>query len=172
MILGGLFFILWYASPKTQNLRIYQQDIFQWNTDKIAEKMNNLEFKFEVFRAPTSKPVVNPKQWDLDFVDRPMAYEKDEIKLREYFYYQQAYFYKSQALKQQNISDIIWVENTIDTILQTAASQSESEKENVHSSEQFCLNVYFRPKNSKEGFSRLRSYQADDDDDAIEISKT
>lgn len=117
MILGGLFFILWYASPKTQNLRIYQQDIFQWNTDKIAEKMNNLEFKFEVFRAPTSKPVVNPKQWDLDFVDRPMAYEKDEIKLREYFYYQQAYFYKSQALKQQNISDIIWVENTIDTIL-------------------------------------------------------
>jgi hypothetical protein len=31
LILGLLFYSLYYISPKTQNLRIYQQDIFQWN---------------------------------------------------------------------------------------------------------------------------------------------
>jgi hypothetical protein len=37
LILGLLFYSLWFVSPKTQNLRIYQQDIFQWNQDEVAE---------------------------------------------------------------------------------------------------------------------------------------
>ena len=48
IVLGVLFYSLWYVSPKSHNLRLYQQDIYQWNGDQMAAKMSNLEFKFQI----------------------------------------------------------------------------------------------------------------------------
>ena len=58
LILGFLFYSLWFISPKSQNLRMYQQDIFDWNNEKIAEKMNMLEFNYEITPGKkTSEPL-------------------------------------------------------------------------------------------------------------------
>ena len=81
----------------------------------MAEKMKNLEFQFEM--VPSIPP---GKLIDMDLNEKPMAYEKDEIRLREKFYYQQAYFYKGQALHYTNVSDILWENNNIDEILKNA----------------------------------------------------
>ena len=91
LILCLLFYSLWYLSPKSHNLRLYQQDIFEWNRDQIASKMASLEFKFQVLPG-------NGADVPFNFMDKPMSYEKDEIKLREKFFYEQAYFLKTQAL--------------------------------------------------------------------------
>ncbi len=74
---------------------MYQQDIFDWNDGDIAEKMNNLEFKYTI--SPGSRENTSDS---LSFLDKPMSFEKDEIALRNKFYYQEAYFYKSKSLKQ------------------------------------------------------------------------
>lgn len=42
-----------------------------------------------------------------------MSYEKDEIKLRERFFYDQAYFLKVQALTNLNIPAVYWVEDMV-----------------------------------------------------------
>jgi hypothetical protein len=81
-----------------------------------------------------------------------MAFEKDEIRLRQKFYYKQAFFYKSQALAGQNISDVIWVEDSIDTILESAAVETQTDKEDVYQSQLYCLNIYFKFKDSKSDF--------------------
>ena len=91
--------------------------------------MENLEFKFEI--SPSSK---DNKEIPLTFVDKPMAFEKDEIRLRQKFFYKQAYFYKSQALLHQNIQDTIWVEDSIDEILNSAAVETSTDKEDVYQS--------------------------------------
>lgn len=36
VILGALFYGLWYISPNTQHMKIYQEEIFNWNTNKLA----------------------------------------------------------------------------------------------------------------------------------------
>lgn len=51
LILGTLFYTFWYLSPKSQNLRIYQQDIFRWNEAHMADLMSNLEFQYNVVPA-------------------------------------------------------------------------------------------------------------------------
>ena len=100
-----------------------------------------------------------------------MAFEKDEIKLRKKFYYKQAYFYKSQALGHQNISDTIWVEDSIDGILSSAAILTQTDKEEVYQSQQFCLNIYYKHKDSnKKDFNVLHSKDAGPEDDAIEVT--
>lgn len=50
-ILAVLFYSLWFISPKSQNLRIYQKDIQLWNTNNIASVMDNLEFQYTVTPA-------------------------------------------------------------------------------------------------------------------------
>jgi hypothetical protein len=55
--------------------------------------MEKLDFKFEIVPSLQAH-----HEMPLTFVDKPMAFEKDEIRLRQKFYYKQAYFYKSQAL--------------------------------------------------------------------------
>ena len=81
--------------------------------------MEKLDFKFEI-----TPSIQSHSKTPLTFVDKPMAFEKDEIRLRQKFYYKQAYFYKSQALNNQNISDVIWVEDSIDGILESAAVET------------------------------------------------
>jgi hypothetical protein len=105
LVLGGLFYTFWYLSPKSHNLRIYQQDIFRWNEAHMADQMSLLEFQYNIVPA-------GPKAstQDLNFKDKPMAYEKDEIKLRDKFFYKQAYHIKTQSLVNQNISDVTWEE--------------------------------------------------------------
>ena len=98
-----------------------------------------------------------------------MAFEKDEIRLRQKFYYKQAYFYKSQALNNQNISDVIWVEDSIDGILESAAVETQTDKEEVYQSQLFCLNIYFKEKESKKDFKLLHSKDAAEGDDTIEV---
>ena len=70
---------------------MYQQDIFQWNQDTMAEKMENIEFQYNIVPGKSANS-------SLSLMDKPMSYEKDEIKLREKFFYKQAYHFKSQAL--------------------------------------------------------------------------
>ena len=48
LILGTLFYSFWYLSPKSQNLRIYQQDIFEWNEAHMAKLMEKLDFEYEI----------------------------------------------------------------------------------------------------------------------------
>ena len=59
----------------------------------------------------------------MEFLDKPMAFEKDEIKLRRRFQYPQAYFYKGRALSSLNISDVLWVENSIKGIIADSERQ-------------------------------------------------
>ena len=105
----------------------------------------------------------------MTLVDRPMSTETDEIKLRQKFYYKQAYFYKSAALFQQGIPDLIWVEDNIDEILNSAALQTHTDKEDVYESRSYCLNIKYREKASSQEFSPLHSKDAQEGDDAIEV---
>lgn len=68
--------------------------------------MANLDFKFEILPGKSSNI-------DMYFMDKPMSYEKDEIKLRERFFYDQAYFLKVQALTNLNIPAVYWVEDMV-----------------------------------------------------------
>ena len=43
--------------------------------------MSSLDFKFEIMPG-------SGVETKLNFMDKPMSYEKDEIKLRERFFYQ------------------------------------------------------------------------------------
>lgn len=52
----------------------------------------------------------------MQFMDKPMSYEKDEIRLRDKFFYDQAYFLKTQALIDQKIPAVYWVEDMVQTI--------------------------------------------------------
>lgn len=83
----------------------------------MAEKMENIEFQFNIIPG-------RPSNQRMELMDKPMAYEKDEIKLRERFFYKQAYHYKSEALQSQNISDVLWIESTLDNILKEAAKET------------------------------------------------
>ena len=125
IVLGVLFYSLWYVSPKSHNLRLYQQDIYEWNRDGMAGKMSNLEFKFQIVPG-------NRTDSALDFMDKPMSYEKDEIRLRERFFYEQAYFLKTQALINQNIPAVYWVEDMVQTIKQEASNVSQSDMTSVY----------------------------------------
>lgn len=82
-------------------------DIFEWNRQDIASKMAEYEFNFEIV------PNEVAGYTDMPFLDKPMSFEKDEIRLRDKFFYKQAFFFKGAALKNLNISDIFWVEDTI-----------------------------------------------------------
>lgn len=125
IILGVLFYSLWYVSPKSHNLRLYQQDIYEWNRDQIASKMNNLEFKFQVVPG-------NGSDSALAFMNKPMSYEKDEIRLRERFFYEQAYFLKTQALANLNIPAVYWVEDMVQSIKQEAANFTHTELADIY----------------------------------------
>lgn len=125
---------LWYVSPKSHNLRLYQQDIYEWNRDQIATKMSDLEFKFQVVPG-------NQSETNLNFMTKPMSYEKDEIKLRERFFYEQAYFLKTQALINQNIPAVYWVEDMVQSIKEEAANVTRTDLASIYSGEQMCLNI-------------------------------
>ena len=70
----------------------------------------------------------------LNFMDKPMSYEKDEIRLRERFFYEQAYFLKTQALTNQNIPAVYWVEDMVQTIKKEAANVTKSEIDEIYRS--------------------------------------
>ena len=44
VILGGVFFTLWFLSPQSAHLRFYQHDVYVWNTEGIRDKMAKLQF--------------------------------------------------------------------------------------------------------------------------------
>ena len=46
----------------------------------MAEKMENLEFQFSIIPGKANNQ-------NMLLMEKPMSYEKDEIKLRERFYY-------------------------------------------------------------------------------------
>jgi hypothetical protein len=96
----------------------------------------------------------------MTLVDKPMNFEKDEIKLRKQFFYKQAYFYKSAALFQQGIPDLIWVADSIDEIFNTAAKQTHTDKEDVYESQSYCLNIKYRESSSSSNFATLHSKDA------------
>ena len=162
-----LFYTLWFISPKTQNLRMYQQDIFVWNQDKMYDKMKNLDFNYQIVPGKTSDVQ------HMQFLEKPMTQEKDEIKLREKFWYKQAYFYHGKALLNQNISDVLWVETNLQNILDQAASETEvgENSDKVYQSKTYCLNVNYRMKNQpKSRFQPLHSSNRENDN--IEVPYT
>lgn len=127
--------------------------------------MNNLEFKYEII------PGTKNGTAELAFQARPMAFEKDEIKLSKKFWYKQAFFFVPKALHGQNISDVLWVEDNIDNILSLAAKETKSDKEDVFQSKQYCLNINYRFKtggNSTQ-FKPLHSQGAQEGDDTISV---
>ena len=93
----------------------------------MAQWMSMLDFQYTIVPAgPTKTPV------DLKFKDAPMAYEKDEISLRDKFFYKQAYFIKTQALTDRNISDVTWEEQNVMKIVENAANITKTDKENIY----------------------------------------
>jgi hypothetical protein len=61
------------------------------------------------------------------------------------------------------------VEDSIDSILESAAVETQTEKEEVYQSQLYCLNIYFKDKDSKKDYSLLHSKDASEGDDAIEV---
>lgn len=142
LILGVLFYSLWYISPKSQNLRMYQQDIFDWNSQHVADKMAAIELEFQILPSKQA-----PKFQKIDWLDKPMSFEKDEIALRNKYFYKQSYFYRAKALKEQGIEDVLWIENNIDSIVNKSAQQTQQDRDTVYSSQTYCLNINYRLKN-------------------------
>ena len=65
------------------------------------------------------------KAQQIEWMDQPMQAEKDEIALRNKYAYKQSYFYKTKALKGNGITDVLWVESNIDSILAMSAQQTQ-----------------------------------------------
>ena len=53
----------------------------------MADQVNQLDFEFQIIPG-------NNKSTSMQFMDKPMEYEKDEMSLRDRFFYKQAYFIK------------------------------------------------------------------------------
>lgn len=103
--------------------------------------MKNLELSYEIIPGMKTST-------DLVFQDQPMAFEKDEIKLRTKFWYKQAFFFKPKALLAQNISDVLWIEDNLNNILSQAANETHTDKESVYESQTYCLNVNYKFQNT------------------------
>ena len=73
-----------------------------------------------------------------------MSYEKDEIKLRETLFYEQAFFYKEGALQSLNISGVKWVEESLENILKLAAEETKTDRGSIFKSKQCCLNIKYK----------------------------
>jgi hypothetical protein len=100
----------------------------------------------------------------MEWLDKPMAAEKDEIALRNKYFYKQSYFYQTKALKSQSISDVLWMESTIDKIIKKSAQQTQQDKDTVYSSMTYCLNINYRLKDRKNiTFNELHSGNIDED---------
>lgn len=103
-------------------------------------------------------------------MEKPMAYEKDEIKLRDKFFYKQAYHIKTQALINQNISDVTWEEQNVLKIIGQSANFSKTDRENIYHSEMYCLNVNYRIKNPSNTTQWMSLHSSDDpNDDIIDV---
>jgi hypothetical protein len=121
--------------------------------------MQNLEFTYTI--SPGKK---NETTERIDFLDKPMSFEKDEIALRNKFFYQEAFFFKGKSLKNENITDVIWIESNIDKIVNMSATQTQQEKDTVYSSQTYCLNINYRMKDSQnKTYSPLHSGNKDAD---------
>jgi hypothetical protein len=47
---------------------------------------------------------------------------------------------------------VIWVEDSIDGILESSAVETQTDKEEVYQSQLYCMNIYFKEKDSKKDF--------------------
>jgi hypothetical protein len=164
LILGGLFYSFWWLSPKSRYLRIYQQDIYTWNENHMANWMSMLDFQFNIVPSGPKAQTT-----DLQFMDKPMAYEKDEIKLHDKYFYKQAYYIKTQALMNQNISDVTWEENNVMNIIANAANLTKTDKENIYQSQMYCLNVNYRIKNPGGNTTQYTELHSEERDDMVEV---
>ena len=79
--------------------------------------MADLDFSFTI--TPSPKAI---EKETIEFMNKPMTSEKDEIDLRNKFVYSNAFFFKTKALKNHNITDVLWVESNLDRIKSEAAS--------------------------------------------------
>ena len=48
LTLALMFFMIFAISPRGQNLRLYQKDIFWWNKEQLYSHMSELAFKYKV----------------------------------------------------------------------------------------------------------------------------
>ena len=48
MALALFFFMIFAISPRGQNLRMYQKDIYEWNKERMNERMSELAFKYKI----------------------------------------------------------------------------------------------------------------------------
>lgn len=140
-ILAVLFYSLWFISPKSQNLRIYQKDIELWNHNGIANVMDNLEFEYSVTPAKDNTVTKIVHQ------TKPLAAEKDEIALKNKFFYKQSFFMQSKALEKSKIGSVIWNEENIASIISKAAKETQQDLDTIYESQTYCLNINYRFKN-------------------------
>jgi hypothetical protein len=48
LTLALVFFMIFAISPRGQNLRMYQKDIYEWNKERMNERMSELAFKYKI----------------------------------------------------------------------------------------------------------------------------
>jgi hypothetical protein len=144
---------------------MYQQEIFDWNANNLADKMNNLEFRFQIlpFKKSLKEDFSEITLWD-----KPSRNDTDEQKLREKYFYKQAYFYEVGALKNADTKDLMFVPGSIDRILMQSKLYNTTESgEGIYESNTYCLNIEYRYKNAtgneKDKFKQLYSYFPDSD---------
>ena len=51
-----VFFMIFYISPRGEQMQMYQKNIYDWNKGRIAAHMNSLKFQYAI------EPFATPKK--------------------------------------------------------------------------------------------------------------
>ena len=46
LVLAALFLTLWSITPRTSSMALFQEDIYNWNEERVAWLMQQYEFRF------------------------------------------------------------------------------------------------------------------------------
>jgi hypothetical protein len=100
-------------SARGQSVRLYQQDIFIWNKEKVGQAMADLQLEFQILpdkRIYTMSHAEESPETAEDsstsqgtFADKSV--EDLESAFRQIYYYDQSYFKSSIPINQLNNND-------------------------------------------------------------------
>ena len=121
------FFLIFFMSPRGRNMRQYQREIYDWNKEDLALKMDQLSFAFKI------NPYINPN-WTkqsmliMEHHDNP-AYNEEEQALHNLLSYKQSYFWFNNT---DHIFPVLNLTN------KTAMPYGDSEE--------YCLHLWWSPQ--------------------------
>jgi hypothetical protein len=100
-------------SARGQSVRLYQQDIFIWNKEKVGQAMADLQIEFQILpdkRIYTMSHAEESPETEADssttqgtFADKSV--EDLESAFRQIYYYDQSYFKSNIPINQPNNND-------------------------------------------------------------------